>query len=1068
MSSRADADGSTVGPEAPGGSDVPGAASWHRAEVPPPEQGQLVQVRRRAWLVADVEAHSRSRRDLPVHKVVLEALDDALLGETLEVVWEHEIHRLVHGELDLPSPTAWDSQTRFGAFLDAVRWSATSLIEHLPLQAPFRGAIKLEEYQLEPVVRALQMPRVNLLIADDVGLGKTVEAGLVLQELLARGRIRRIMVTCPASLQRQWQDEMRTKFSLDFRIVDRAYLTEQRREYGVHVNPWASYPRLITSLDFLKREGPLASFRETMPTGREDGPTRTWDMLIVDEAHNVAPAGRKTYVRDSDRTTMMRTVLPAFEHRLFLTATPHNGFTESFTALLEMLDPLRFARGPELDPKELARIMVRRLKENVVETLGVRTLPKRVVADIAVEDDPDDAALFEALDRYVAVRLGRTGSGDDRGLLPLRFTLTLLKKRLLSSPRAFATSVAVHREHMSSDDAPTEGGRQIVEDAQRRLELEWDSDDERKQTEETALAEAAPFFLSTPDEVALVDDLLERANAAKDRPDTKARALLAWIEEHLAPKKGWNDERLIVFTEYLDTLEYLHDLMRARKWDDRILTLTGGMATARREEVKESFRRTPAEHPVRILLATDAASEGLNLQDGCGNLIHYEIPWNPNKMEQRNGRIDRHGQPRSEVRCLHFLHASERDREFLQVIVDKVKTQRHDLGAIGDVVARHVEQAMLGSTKRLVMAEDRVALARRQMALDIRLDEQIRTIRGALSRARKEWNLHPARLYAVLDQALRLMGHPGLEPADPKDAQKDPGHRRWHLRALPPAWSHTKTSMQDGRGNLMALAFDEPTARSRTDTVLVHLDHPLMKRALGLFRRNVWAAGLHETHQLARTSYRVIEDPTFMRPVMVVWGRLVAIGEGGVRLHEEILPVGGALSDRGLTFEDRADLDGYLGLEHSFPDLPPDVRNRLLALHPVARAAVRARFDAIRAERRDKVAGQLAERAKEEETELRLLIKARLAEIRKVIDQREHPKTPKAPGHPDQLRLFDPLEREQFEIDSAWLRRRVKELEDERATLKAEMRARYRLRDVHLFPLGVEYLLPADLVRGGR
>ncbi len=203
------------------------------------------------------------------HRVRIEALDDDQIGETLDVIWEHEVGAKVHDALGLPRPEDWDPAGRFEAFLLASRWSLTSVLEGLPLQAPFRGAaIQIEDYQLEPVVRVLRMPRVNLLIADDVGLGKTIEAGMVVQELLARQRIRRMLVVCPASLQRQWFEEMISKFSLRFEIVDRDYIQRLRREYGPHVNPWASYPRLITSMDFLKREEPRRSFRASLRRAR--------------------------------------------------------------------------------------------------------------------------------------------------------------------------------------------------------------------------------------------------------------------------------------------------------------------------------------------------------------------------------------------------------------------------------------------------------------------------------------------------------------------------------------------------------------------------------------------------------------------------------------------------------------------------------------------------------------------------------------------------------------------------------------------------------------------------------
>ena len=201
----------------------------------------------------------------------------------------------------------------------------------------------------------------SLLIADDVGLGKTIEAGLVTQELILRYRARRVLIVTPADLQLQWRDEMRDKFGLDFRVVDRQLVRDLRRARGIHVNPWTHFPRLITSIDYLKGETPLRRFREALPGHGEPRYPRRFDLLIVDEAHNAAPSGRGRYATDSLRTSLLRELVPHFEHRLFLTATPHNGYLESFTALLELLDEQRFARGVRPRPELLGEVMVRRL-----------------------------------------------------------------------------------------------------------------------------------------------------------------------------------------------------------------------------------------------------------------------------------------------------------------------------------------------------------------------------------------------------------------------------------------------------------------------------------------------------------------------------------------------------------------------------------------------------------------------------------------------------------------------------------------------------------------------------------
>src|ERR1019366_1034664 len=320
-------------PSAPQKSRSP--ALWRRlpvkdtAAIPSktvPEAGQLVSVRQRRYVVREVKPSALPPLQLlgsspprpPEHLLHLHSIDDDGLGEELAVVWELEPGTQLFERTHLPDPsTGFDEPARLDAFLDAVRWGAVASADVRSMHAPFRAGITVEDYQLDPVARAVDMPRVSLLIADDVGLGKTIEAGLVLQELILRHRARTALVVCPAGLQLQWRDQMRDKFGLEFRIIDSEGLRELRRRRGLGVNPWTHFPRLITSIDF----------------------------LIVDEAHNVAPSGRGNYAIDSLRTECIRTLAPHFEHKMFLTATPHNGYTESFVALLELLDDQRFHRG---------------------------------------------------------------------------------------------------------------------------------------------------------------------------------------------------------------------------------------------------------------------------------------------------------------------------------------------------------------------------------------------------------------------------------------------------------------------------------------------------------------------------------------------------------------------------------------------------------------------------------------------------------------------------------------------------------------------------------------------------
>ncbi len=279
-----------------------------------PEPGQLVDVRQRRYVVVDVaqsvlppdllkpgSLSSRLQPQQGQHLLTLTSVEDDALGEELQVIWEIEPGAKVTEKNALPAPIGFDLPHSLDTFLNAVRWGAVSSADVKALQSPCRSGVEIEDYQLDPVTRAVQMPRVNLLIADDVGLGKTIEAGLVCQELIIRHRARKILIICPAALQVQWRDQMRDKFGLEFRIVDSDLLKQLRRERGLHVNPWTHFPRLITSIDFLKRERPLRLFSEVLPTKDELTYPRKFDLLIVDEAHNIAPEVRTWFSRGKTR-----------------------------------------------------------------------------------------------------------------------------------------------------------------------------------------------------------------------------------------------------------------------------------------------------------------------------------------------------------------------------------------------------------------------------------------------------------------------------------------------------------------------------------------------------------------------------------------------------------------------------------------------------------------------------------------------------------------------------------------------------------------------------------------------
>jgi hypothetical protein len=356
--------------------------------------------------------------------------------------------------------TGWDEVTSrgfdppriFSAYLHTLRWNCVAATNPRLFQAPFRAGIRIDAYQIEPLRKALLLPRVNLFIADDVGLGKTIEAGLIARELLLRKKVRDIVVACPPSVLPQWQDELEQRFGLGFEVLDKDYVVRVRRERGYGTNPWATHARFLISHRLLIDEAYAGPMRDWL------GALRHGSLLILDEAHHAAPSTGSRYAIDSKITRAIRDLAPRFEHRLFLSATPHNGHSNSFSALLEILDPQRFCRGVPVKGKKLLEdVMVRRLKEDIREVQG--GFPRRNVKQIDIDGLPNDAPelrLSTLLDQYRRLRKERLKEESKRKQATAALLISGLQQRLLSSIAAFARTLRVHRrtvERQQQQDA---------------------------------------------------------------------------------------------------------------------------------------------------------------------------------------------------------------------------------------------------------------------------------------------------------------------------------------------------------------------------------------------------------------------------------------------------------------------------------------------------------------------------------------------------------------------------------------------------------------------------------------
>ena len=888
-----------------------------------PRAGMLATVRNRRGVVAAVEPFDGETGRL--HLVHLEYKDERAPSEE-RILWEIEPDRHLLEPNALPTP-AHDGGAMpaadFDALLRAARWSALSPYldpaggegppPREPVASPFHGGVCVESYQLVPLLKALRMPRVSLLIADDVGLGKTVEAGLILTELLLRRRIQRVLVLTPASLRRQWQEELWEKFSLRFEVVDRQETERLRRRLGMDANPWRSFSRIVASYHYLRQPDVLEQFLSACRTP-EGSPHLPWDLLIVDECHNLMPS---PFGEDSELCRMLRVVAPRFEHRLFLSATPHNGHTRSFTGLLEMLDPVRFTRTSEMTTVMRGRVedvVVRRLKREInARSLQARSANGEHSKDrdtdprfctrhpptaLLLQADPRETAVSTAFDAFRTAVRKLVSAGTRPRRRAGTFAVEILGKRLLSCPTAFAESWSRARRGFSDPDVEAAAETELAT-AARAVRQETGDDREAEQRGATAATVVGAWLRNFVEDVGdeihgierALDTLgfaLEGTSITEQTPvvDARFNALVALIERRLrAGNEFRDDERLIVFTEYKTTLDYLARCLRERYPAERVLTLfgtgggignSGGMDEAARESIKAAFN--DPDSPVRVLVATDAASEGLNLHRTARYLLHYDCPWNPSRLEQRNGRLDRYGQAR-DVTVHHFISDTDPDLRFLGHVIRKADEIREDLGSANEVFDRAVH-------RRLIQGED-------EDAVTTDLDRGIDATRGSavlevdataadaaeeeareavsLDAMATEIDLDDRALRDTLEAAMAVPhGRPQLRVAE------EPGFYRV-VRPDLPGWRDViDESVRRpapggaGGGPMPRLAFSpEPfierlgrlsVFQPRSDALLMHLAHPMMQRAIGVLTRRRYPGGRSEASRWTVRSGGVPDD----------------------------------------------------------------------------------------------------------------------------------------------------------------------------------------------------------------
>ena len=1029
-----------------------------------PEPGQVVEVRGSTWAVANVQAQGlpRSPADEATaqlsHVVDLQSLDEDRLDETLSVVWQLEVGHTVTPAQGLPDRInleSFDDPATLAGFIDAMRWGAVTSADPNRYQAPFWSGVNVEAYQLEPLRRALESPRTNLLLADDVGLGKTIEAGLVIQELLLRHRARTVVVVCPPSLSLKWQDEMRDKFGLDFTIVNSELMAQVRRTHGLHANPFLMFPRVIVSMAWLPqvRAQRLLRVVYTQASSPKSGKRFAFDILVVDEAHHVAPssppaiAGGRGYAVDTQRTVAVRQLADKCEHRLFLSATPHNGHPESFTALLEMIDSRRFSRGALLDANALKDVTVRRLKRE----LTGKGFKNRVVSALPFTPSDDETEMFDLLDKIVtrSAKVNGTKPGGD------------MKKRFLSSPFAFGQTLS---HYLSSGS-----GRGLSDDDYDDIFGEGQSDEEEglwEQDESERLRESKgsdPLRAAKPGQL---ETLMEWGLSYESRMDSRLAALFSLLEAVCRPDgKYWTNERVVVFSEYAHTVEWLQRVLIQQGYGVALAVIQGSTPTEDREYIRSQFTEDPSVEPIRVLLATDAAGEGIDLQTHCHRLVNFDIPFNPSRLEQRIGRIDRYGQTR-DPEVFHFIPVAnasifEDDYSFMARIAKKVANVEADLGSVNQVISDEVQQHF---TKRAPTRKKAAGIAANEvinaaLAGGIELNARLTQLEEGFGASRAEMHLEPTNLRRVVDTALRINHQQPL--VRNFDFAEDTVAEVFDMPALTAGW-HGALKGLDTRlkpGVLRPITFDPDAAEHRSDMVYVHLGHPILQRAQRLLRRSLWSAD----SPLSRVTAVVVDD--LAESFVAAVARMVLVGRGGLRLHEEVFLAGVRLRGRRAMAEEKAEAALDQALDGTQLDLAHEaVRRQLCGLWNVPDAPLRSRLEdsmQTRASRRHElVMEQLARRQAADTRRAHEIFAAFRRNLRDSLDLLQQAEEEAA------AMLFPDDQQRQRRRDIQGMERRLDELDDEEAREISAITERYADVKPHTTAAAIVFALTREDAEG--
>jgi len=599
------------------------------------------------------------------------------------------------------------------AFADALRMRLAYTFD--PHYAVSVTQVDLLPHQVEAVYQhILPQPRVRFLLADDPGLGKTVMAGLVLKELKARGLVHKTLIVVPAHLLDQWQREMQDWFREEFIVLSRTLVRNLLSPDFFDRNP-----QVLVSMDFARRDEHRDLLRRQL-----------WDLVIVDEAHKLSASRYGGKVYKTKRYQLGEALSDRCTHMLFLTATPHRGDDEAYFLLLDLLQPRLFARASHL--RDAARgeglpFVLRRSKEQVTDLHGNKLFKKREVKTVAVSMTEAERELYDAVTGYVRRWYSAVSGRTDRRSRNVALALTVLQRRLSSSLFAVRESLRRRREklmntlrewerRLDEEEALPSLDDDTWEDLNEQTANEWESFQERL---EGVTAARTPEELQ--EEIEEIERLIRLAQEAERAgEEAKVNQLRQVIEEHLRHRP---EEKLVVFTEFKDTLLALRRKVE-REWGFPVAVIHGQMNLQERINQERYFR-----DEVQILIGTDAAGEGLNLQF-ARLMVNFDLPWNPNRLEQRMGRIHRYGQKR-DCYVFNMLYPETREGDVLARLLEKLERMRERLGdSVYDVIGQLLEGVRL---EELIMdAILRGDTTQVERVIDVDLEQRVEEYRRAL------------------------------------------------------------------------------------------------------------------------------------------------------------------------------------------------------------------------------------------------------------------------------------------------------------------------------------------------